>query len=66
LGLTFESLKELGVHKWIRGENFLNFHGTRRINSRRFFKKLGGGEFLGVFFLCDFSWEGEEKYEEFW
>jgi hypothetical protein len=49
----------------IRGENFLNIHGTRKTNSRRNDEKFGGKEFLGVFFLCDFSWEGEEKDEEF-
>jgi hypothetical protein len=51
---------------WIRGEDFLNFHGTRRISSKRVLEKLGGKEFLGVFSLCDFSWEGEEKDEESW
>jgi hypothetical protein len=39
---------------WIAGEDFLNFHGTRRTISRGH-EKLGRKEFLGLFFLCDFS-----------
>jgi hypothetical protein len=29
-------------------------------------EKLGGEEFLGFFFLCDFSWKREERDEESW
>jgi hypothetical protein len=39
---------------------------TRKISSTKVFEKLGGEEFLGVFFLCDFFWEREEKDEESW
>jgi hypothetical protein len=39
---------------WIRGKDFFNFHGIKRTSSRRGLEKLGGEEFLGLFFLCDF------------
>jgi hypothetical protein len=46
---------------WIGGKDFHNFHWTKRTSSRRGHEKLGEEEFVGVFFLCYFSWEGEEK-----
>jgi hypothetical protein len=46
---------------WIEKKDFLNFHGTRRIRSKKVFEKLGGEEFLGVFFLCDFLGKGRRK-----
>jgi hypothetical protein len=51
---------------WIRGKDFHNFHLIKRTSSRRGDEKLGKEEFLGmVFFLCYFSWEGEEQDDEF-
>jgi len=50
---------------WIGGEDFFNFHGTRRASGRRGLEKLGGEEFLGLFFLGDFFGKGGEKDEEF-
>jgi hypothetical protein len=49
---------------WITGEDFHNFHWTKRTSSRRGQEKLREEEFVGVFFLCDFSWGGEEKDDE--
>jgi hypothetical protein len=49
---------------WIEGNYFHNFHWTKRTNSRRDHEKFGEEKFMGVFFLCYFSWEREEKDDE--
>jgi hypothetical protein len=49
---------------WIGNKDFHNFHWTKRTSSRRGHEKLGEEELMGVFLLCDFSWEGEEKDDE--
>ncbi len=48
-------LKDDEAVDWRGG--FLNFHGTRRTSEKRGLEKLGGEEFLALFFLCDFSWK---------
>jgi hypothetical protein len=39
---------------WIRGKDFLNFHRTKKTNSKRGHEKLGERGVREVFFLCDF------------
>ncbi len=51
---------------WIGGKDFFNFHWTKKTSLRRGHEKLGKGGVRKVFFLCDFSWEGEEKENESW
>jgi hypothetical protein len=50
----------------IGGKDFFNFHWTKKISSRKGREKLGKRKVQQVFFRCDFSWEREEKEDEFW
>ncbi len=50
----------------IRGEDFLNSHGTKKTSERKGLEKLGGEEFLVVFSCVIFSWKGKERDEEYW
>ncbi len=46
---------------WIRRKDFINFHWTKKISSKKGHEKLGKKGVREVFFLCDFPWEGEKK-----
>jgi hypothetical protein len=50
---------------WIKGKDFLNFHWTKKISSRRGREKLGKRGVAEVFFWCDFFGKGKRKRTSF-